>query len=41
VVKQSANTILFVGVQQSNAMAGAIFPRKTGLPLVGLVALLF
>jgi hypothetical protein len=41
-------TIVFIGtkgaaidVQQSNAMVFNRFCRKTGLPLVGLVALLF
>jgi hypothetical protein len=31
----------FIDVQSSNAVVFGIFPRKTGLPLLALVALLF
>jgi len=31
---------LFIGIQQSNATASRGFCRKSGLPLVGLIALL-
>jgi hypothetical protein len=33
--------LISIDVQQSNAMVFNRFCRKTGLPLVGLVALLF
>jgi hypothetical protein len=40
-ILMTGDLLISIDVQQSNAMVCNRFCRKTGLPLVGLVALLF